>query len=97
MAVATWTSVRTCRPASSRSTPVTPTGAGRTAAQAALGSSATVTGASAVGVARQTKQEEEQSALAIAPAMSQAMTQPREAAARADTVAPAAPQEMPGR
>lgn len=60
--------------------------AGRTAAQAALGNTATVAGASGVGVARQTKQDEEQSALAMAPAMNQAMTQPREAPAPAAPV-----------
>lgn len=57
-------------------------GAGRTAAQAALGNTASVTGATGVGVARQTKQEERAS-LATAPAMTEAMTRPREASAPA--------------
>ncbi len=57
-------------------------GAGRTAAQTALGRPASVTGTTGVGVARQTKVEERAS-LSTAPAMTQAMTRPREAAAPA--------------
>lgn len=51
-------------------------GAGRTAAQAALGHSVSVSGASSVGIARLTKAEERTSTPA-APAMREALVQPR--------------------